>query len=131
MWEIDETANYINSLDVINRIADLQDYKEAWFEFLDSGSEEEPPVEPFSREDQKELDELMLLREQCDYGDFKCGTTLISESIIEQWIEQEVFDTHPDKFDLPSYLEIQIDFDLLKQDYTEVDFRGYTFFLRV
>lgn len=126
---IDETQDYIDSRDVINRIDELEAMRDEWIEYQQGEGEEEDTPEPFGKEEQDELDELLELQSECDYGDWRYGETLISDRVIDDYLDDMIRDCYAIP-DLPSFMSIEIDYAALKMDYTEIEFRGETFYIR-
>lgn len=127
---IDETQDFIDSRDVINRIDELERMRDDWNEWNDDpGRDPDDKPEEFTHDDKTELEELSALQDDCDYGDWHYGESLISDSYIETYLHDVVYDCYEIP-DLPGFLTVTIDFDALKMDYTEVEFRGQTFFIR-
>lgn len=58
--------------------------------------------------------------------------TLIHDSYFEESMDEmlEDYGTIPKYADLPSFVKIVIDYDALKQDYSEVEFEGETYYYR-
>jgi len=56
--------------------------------------------------------------------------TLIHESYFETSMEELVADCYEIPKDLPSFMTITLDYDMLKQDYSEVEFEGETYYYR-
>lgn len=135
---IDETQDIIDSRDVIERISELETIRDDWQDWLDAlavaeedgdtlDSDDAP--EEFDSDMMCELCELQALENDCNYGDWQHGESLISDSYIETYLQDMVDDCYEIP-ELPSFMSVSIDFDALKMDYTEVEFRGQTFFIR-
>ena len=109
--------NYIDSRDVIERIADLERDEEA----LDA--------------DEKE--ELETLRKAAEEGeqyasDWEYGATLIREDCFVDYCAQELEDCGYLPKDLPWWIAIDWDktADNMRGDYTEIEVGGYTYLFR-
>ena len=109
-----ETEQVFDSRDVEERIKELEEQ------------------EQLDEEEQQELKELNELKEEClNYG-WEYGITFIRESYFEEYAE-ELFDEcyiH----NIPDFTKNYIDYQKfasdLEMDYSEVEFRGITFFWR-
>lgn len=117
---ITNTDNVIDSRDIIERIEELE-------ELIASESTSDEFLEYTT-----EYDTLMTLAEECsDYAcDWEYGGALIHEDYFEQYMDDMLEDCGDIPKNLPSYLTITVDYDALKQDYTEVDFDGETYYIR-
>lgn len=71
---------------------------------------------------------LKELRELCD--DINTDETLIRDSEIETYLEELVYECGDIPKNLPSYISITIDFDALKQDYSEITYGSDTYWQR-
>ena len=143
----------IDSRDVIARIEELEaereDLQDAYedaaseqIESMDDSEEEElkdnraqalDALEAFNNsEEGQELIALIALAEQGeDYApDWKYGAQLIREDHFETAMDEMLEDCGDIPRDLPSCLTITVDYDALKQDYTELDFDGQTYYIR-
>jgi hypothetical protein len=56
--------------------------------------------------------------------------TLIKESYFEEYMDDMLEDIGDLPKNIPSYLKIVVDYDALKQDYSEVEFEGNTYYYR-
>lgn len=89
---------------------------------------------------QDEYEELKtleaLLSSLCGYGGDEqwegdwYPVTLIKDSYFEESMDEMLEDCGDIPKDLPSYLTITVDYDALKQDYSEVEFEGDTYYYR-
>ena len=111
---ISNTDNTIDSRDVIARIEELRAFEE------------------LEDEQKEELLALETLAEQGeDYApDWKYGAQLIHGDYFEEAMDELLEECGDIPRDLPSYLTIMVDYDALKQDYTELDFDGQTYYIR-
>jgi len=131
---ISNTDNTIDSRDIIARIEELEAERQQ--------VEEDPETEYIEAcknvkdfdesEEGKELLALKALAEQGeDYApDWKYGAQLMHEDYFEEAMDEMLEDCGDIPRDLPSYLTIMVDYDALKQDYTELDFDGQTYYVR-
>ena len=88
----------------------------------------------FWEDELKEIEEINDLEDEINNGEFEFGTTLIDEDDFEEYCEDLVSDIGDLPKDLPSYISNNIDWsgiaDDLRQDYSEVEFRGTTYLYR-
>ena len=136
---INEHDDIIDSRDVIDRIDTLETIRDDWQDWLDALAVAEEDGDTLDADDAPEefdadliceLCELQALENDCNYGDWQYGESLISDSYIETYLQDMVDDCYQIP-ELPSFMSVTLDFDALKSDYTEVEFRGQTFFIRV
>ena len=87
-----------------------------------------------SAEELETLEEL--LSDLCGYGGDEqwegnwYPVTLINEDYFEQATDEMVADCYDMPKNLPSFMTITLDYDALKQDYSEVEFCGSTYYYR-
>jgi len=120
MNTIDNTQDVIDSRDIIERVAELEQAVDGKFA------------------DNNEIDELETLThiiDQADgYGEFEYGETLIHKSYFAEYCRELCEDVGDIPSGLPWYIENHIDWDgvarEIKQDYTEIDFDGVSYFMR-
>lgn len=55
---------------------------------------------------------------------------LIRDDGIENHIASEVYECYPELQNLPSFVSVEIDFDLLKQDYMRLKFQDHVYWWR-
>ena len=137
---ISNTDNTIDSRDVIARIEELEAEREDLRSAMDDHNTDSDAYEEANAalkdfdesEEGKELIALKALAEQGeDYApDWKYGAQLIREDYFETAMDEMLEDCGDIPRDLPSYLTITVDYDALKQDYTELDFDGQTYYIR-
>ena len=125
-------SDIIDVRDIIARVEELReiiaDYEnpEGDLELHDSHIEEKEELEKLES----------LLSDLCGYGGDEqwegnwYPVTLINENYFEQAMDSDVKDFGYIPKDLPSFLTITVDYDALKQDYSEVEFMGYTYYYR-
>ncbi len=111
--EITNDMDVIDSRDIIERIEELQ----------------------ATERDVKEHEELTALLALAEEGeqysdDWEYGSTLIRESYFEDYMDEMVDDCGDIPKDIPCYLDITVNYDMLKWDYTELDFDGETYYIR-
>jgi hypothetical protein len=150
---IDNSEQTIDSRDIIARIEELQEYiEECKTEFEESHTEwetKEPeddegahtewlasePKEDDYSDEQEELDKLLTIQEECNYGDWEYGVTLVNESYWEDYCQELCEDIGDFPKDLPSYISCHIDWEGVSrdmvQDYTTVNFDGVDFYVRL
>lgn len=135
--DVSETDDTIDSRDVIKRIEIYRDAITA------AGVD---PVtlpdafDPESREDGytvkgwlEEFAALSALEEQCNYGDWRYGTTLIRDSYFEDYAREFADDIGAVNSEAKwpnSCIDWEAAADELKQDYTSVSFRGVDYWVR-
>ena len=106
----------IDSRDIIERIEELE--KE----------------EVRNIDEQGELDSLNELAEEADgyTSDWKYGEALIHESYFVEYVEELLKDIGVLPTEIPWYIVIDWDATAahVKQDYTELDFNGQTYYIR-
>ena len=57
--------------------------------------------------------------------------TLIHENYFEESMDEMVADAYPDlSKDLPAFVTVTLDYDMLKMDYQECEFEGNTYYYR-
>ena len=83
-------------------------------------------------EEGQELTALKALAEQGEaYApDWKYGAQLINEDYFEEAMDEMLEDCGDIPKDIPCYLDITVNYDMLKWDYTELDFDGETYYIR-
>lgn len=92
----------------------------------------------FSSEEYDELQTLeSLLSDLCGNGGDEqwegdwYPVTLIKESYFEESMDEMIADCYPDlSKDLPCFVTVTLDYEMLKQDYTECEFEGETYYYR-
>ena len=107
---IKHTADLIDSREVIERIEELED------------------LAPRS----KELKALIELQDQCDYGDWEHGATLINDNYFTEHAKQEAHELYGTDYDEWPYRCIDWDeaAEELQQDYMCVTFIDQDFWIR-
>lgn len=135
MITITNTDSIIDSRDIIERIEELEASLRDEFEAEDSPLTFEEYIEVTHFEDDTDAYEyktLLALAEQCkDYADdWEYGVGLLHEDYFEEYADEMLEDCGEIPKNLPFYISITVDYDALKQDYTEVDFNGETYYIR-
>lgn len=125
--EITNTQDIIDSRDVIARIAELEDERDA-LETVDE-------LEGFNESDSgMELQALQALADEADDSpDWRHGEALIRDSYFEEYARELAEDigavdrnaTWPNQF-----IDWEAAADALKQDYMSVDFDGVEYWIR-
>lgn len=132
MITITNTDDIIDSRDIIERIEELEaSLREechsplTFEEYIDVTHFEDDTLAA-------EYKKLLDLQEQCeDYVSYwKDGVTLIHENYFEEYMDEMIEDCYELPKNLPFWMNLTIDYDVLKQDYTEIDFDGVTYYVR-
>jgi len=123
MNKIDNTDDVIDSRDILERIAELEDEIER--------AEADRDLE----EEKEELSALKNLEIEANSSpDWEYGEVFINEDYFTAYCEELCKDTGDIPEKLPWYIEIHIDWEgvarEIKQDYMEVDFDGVSYFIR-
>lgn len=137
--EIDNTADTIDSRDVIARIEELEtelqdacegqggnDDFSAWVRDMannNDGTLQDAAVEYLA---------LYALQAEAEQyaPDWEYGAQLIRHTYFEEAMDELLEDIGALPKDLPGYLKVAVDYDALKMDYTEVDFDGVAYLIR-
>ena len=120
--EITNDMDVIDSRDIIERIEELESFIE------DNVNENSDDITEWK-------EELRILAELAEEGenyspDWNYGSTLIHENYFEQYMDEMLEDCGYIPKDIPCYLDITVNYDMLKWDYTELDFDGETYYIR-
>jgi hypothetical protein len=132
MSDFNAGDDIIDVRDIIARVEELREERDSFCD--DEGdivwSDDNP-------DDAEELNMLeSLLSDLCGYGgdeqweDDWYPITLIHENYFEQSMDEMVADCYDVPKDLPYWITITLDYDALKQDYSEVEFDGNTYYYR-
>jgi len=122
MTTVGSTDDYIDSLDVIADIEELQ-------------AELKTEFNSHRREDiQAELDTLEAFADQGrDFDDWEYGLQFIHEDFFQDFCEEYVRDSG-DIDSVPAFIVEAIDWEIvadnMREDYTEVEFDGQTYLTR-
>lgn len=132
---IDNSADLLDSRDVIARIEELEASRDAFPEAADTTAEGGGTWAEECPEDAAELAVLTALAEEAEgyAADWRHGETLIRDSYFEDYARELAEDIGAVKSDM-SWPYTSIDWEQaaneLKQDYTSVDFDGVTYWVR-
>ena len=114
---VTNTDDTIDSRDIIERIEELRSIEDTR-----------------SVDETGELESLEALTEKAEGScpDWPYGAQLIRDSYFEQAMDEMIDDCYTDVYskDLPSFMSISIDYEMLRSDYTDVDFEGVTYWVR-
>ena len=120
--------NTIDSRDVIERIAELESKRD------DFDAEDDTTWEYNNPEDAEELAALQALQDEASQysDDWTYGSQLIKAEYFVDYCQELVSDIGDLPRNIPGYLVIDWDAtaENIKEDYTEVDFAGDTYFVR-
>jgi hypothetical protein len=140
--------NTIDTRDLIERRDELKQdvldsFKDTFEHYADDTDDfeyilwDEEEIQSWREDWYKELEEIEDiddLENEIDNGEFDYGITLIPEDYFVEYCKDLVSDIGDLPRDLPFYIENNIDWDGvaddLKQDYSEVEFRGETYLYR-
>jgi len=126
----------IDSRDIIERIEELTDARDSLqsdYENADTADTADTARRALDNwEDAEELRILTALAEEASQysPDWAYGSQLIRESYFEQAMDEMVAERYELPKELPFWMIISYDYEALKQDYTEVDFDGVTYYVR-
>ena len=100
--------------DILFEEEEIQSWKEDWLDEI------------------VEITDIERLEDEISSSEFDYGLTLIEEDDFEEYVEELVTDCGYISKDLPSWIEIDWEStaENVKQDYSEVDFRGTTYLYR-
>lgn len=125
--EISNRDDMIDSRDIIERIEELEDERDSDYETVTDWEQSNP-------EGVKELAALLKLhKEGEDYAnDWEYGATLIRSTYFVNYCQELCEDIGDMPKDVPHYIVIdwEATANNLKDDYTEVDFDGVTYYVR-
>ena len=137
---IDNTEDFIDSRDIIERIEELESELQDLESEIDDTNVEidqaKQELEDWKESNLEELETLKSLAEKssCFAPDWEYGATLIRESYFTEYCEDLCKDIGDIPSELPWYISNHIDWDgvahEIKMDYTEVDFDGVSYFIR-
>ena len=120
--------NTIDSRDVIERIAELESKRD------DFDAEDDTTWEYNNPEDAEELAALQALQDEASQysDDWTYGSQLIKAEYFVDYCQELVSDIGDMPRNIPGYLVSDWDAtaENIKEDYTEVDFAGDTYFVR-
>lgn len=111
-----------------------EEHTDDHYEAVDTAKKE---LADWKEENSEELETLeSLLSDLCDNG---CDeqwegnwypVTLIKESYFDESMDEMVADCYDMPKNLPWFMTVTLDYDALKQDYTECEFEGDTYYYR-
>ncbi len=113
------TDDYIDSRDIIERIEELS-------ELIDGEG-----CEDTCADYQEEYNALQAFAKQFeDYAeDYQYGAQAIRSTYFEQAMDEMVDDCY-DLPEIPCFMTITLDYDMLMSDYSAIDFDGVTYYVR-
>lgn len=143
MTTIDFSDNIVNISDIIERIEELREEREACqvydaedCETLDAEGLDAAFMES-DKESAEELAQLLEIMEELEGngGDEKWEGSwypgyLIEESYFENYMDEMIEGCYTLPKDIPAFMQITYDYEMLKQDYTEIEIDGNTFYYR-
>jgi hypothetical protein len=122
--EIDNQVAVLDIRELIERIEELEEVRD-----------EEP--EQFTSDLKDELEQISTFVESMEGygGDHQWRgdwypATLIRHDHFEEYIDEMLEDIGVMPKDIPSYMTIQIDYDMLKMDYSSADYDGVEYYYR-
>lgn len=124
-------SDIIDVRDVIARVEELREIRDNSMEVAGEDGHE---MDADEKEELEKLEEL--LDDLCGYGGDEqwegnwYPVTLINESHFEEYMDDMLEDCGDLPKNIPHYLTITVDYDALKQDYSEVEFEGDTYYYR-
>ena len=114
--EISNSDDVIDSRDVIARIEELREMVQD---------------ETADAEEVEELKMLEALAEDCEGSpDWQYGETLIRRSYFTGYMDDMIEDCYEMPKNIPAFMTITLDYDMLEQDYMSVDFDGVEYLIR-
>jgi hypothetical protein len=127
---IERNATQETILDAFNSefTTDYTEYSEIDFEVVDNNKE----FQELWKDELNSIREIDELESDIDNGEFDSGTTLIEEDDFEEFVEQDLEDCGYISKDFPTWIEInwEATANNVRQDYSEVEFRGNTYLYR-
>jgi hypothetical protein len=132
------TDDIIDSRDVIARIEELEGEREALADEVSEADEDDldaavAALEEWDRENAEELKILKDLQDECNYGDWQHGETLIRDSYFEDYAQQLAEDIGAINHSA-GWPNNCIDWDRatseLQMDYSLVSFDGVDYWIR-
>lgn len=127
---IDNTQDLLDSRDIIEKLSVLiSELSDLDSKILDEASW--IPQEEYFLKLQEEYLTLLAFASECEIyaGDWIHGVTLIHEDYFEKYQDDLIADCYElHTRNLPRFIKITLDYDMLKQDYTSIDFDGVTYY---
>jgi len=120
MTDFNNNSNFIDSRDIIERIDELTDE-------IETGLENDEDMDS----EKDELIALLALQDDCNYGDWESGATLINDSYFTEYAEQTADDLYGIQDCWPfNTIDWAFAAEQLQQDYTSINFDGAEFWIR-
>jgi hypothetical protein len=138
----DQIQEEADRLDLVLRDAktcleDVNDFPEERLQLEDDLQEAQEEYDAYDLkklqadfEDLEELEELKRVDAECDGGDWRYGTTLVSRYGWEEYCDDMIQECENLPKDLPYFVKIVIDYDAMEQDYSSVMLDGYEYLYR-
>lgn len=142
---ISKYDDVIDSRDVIERIEELGEEladklnavtkTDDWYADNLSEGNYQFMVNSLPESDKDDIEEywmLIALAEECELynSDWEYGVSLIRYSYFEDYMDEIIEDCYELPKDLPHWMSMELDYEALKQDYTEVEFDDITYYIR-
>ena len=119
MADIDNSNDYLDVRDIIARVEELRDIEQR----DECDSEELATLETLLSE--------MRDNSCCEQWEGNCyPVTLIRDTYFEEAMDDLISDCYELPKDLPSFVNLTIDYEALRMDYTSVDYDGVTYWYR-
>lgn len=116
---VEEGQDVIDSRDIIERIGELR--------------EQLHTDVALSEEERDELKKLEALQEECNWGDWQYGTSLIADSYFQEYAEalaEDIGAVQKDASWPNNHIDWEAAADSLKQDYTSVQYGETEYWVR-
>ena len=133
-------SDIIDVRDIIARVEELREQVEEIKVDFNEGADEEQEARNHPDFSNALFDELQtlenLLSDLCGNGGDEqwegdwYPVILIKDSYFEESMDEMVADCYDMPKNLPSFMTVTLDYDALKQDYTECEFEGDTYYYR-
>lgn len=146
MATIDFSDDIVNISDIIERIEELREEREEReacqvYDVEDCEALDDEDLDAaFTESDKESAEELVQLLEimeelEGNGGDEKWEGNwypqcLIEESYFETYMDEMIEDCYTLPKDIPAFMQITYDYEMLKQDYIEIEIDGNTFYYR-
>ena len=143
MATIDFSDDIVNISDIIKRIEELREEREACqvYDAEDCETLDDEGLDAaFMESDKESAEELAQLLEIMEELEGNGGDEqwegrwypgyLIEESYFETYMDEMIEDCYNLPKDIPAFMQITYDYEMLKQDYTEIEIDGNTFYYR-
>jgi hypothetical protein len=129
--EIDNSADVLDSRDIIARIEELQNERDCLIEADEEAGIENPGAGFMNGEELATLE--AVAKEGADYAsDWEYGAALIRDSYFTEYAQELLEDCGDLPRDLPAYIAIDWDATArnIQADYTSIEFDGITYWIR-